>query len=49
MFNTLPTEVNLVKTIKVYAYQYGMELFAFTNPTGLILSSLTMVQVGFGR
>lgn len=33
----------------VNAYMYGMGLFAFINPTGLILASLGMVQVGFNK
>lgn len=33
----------------VNAYQYGMGLFSFINPTGLILASLAMVEVGFDR
>ncbi|MBL4586004.1 MAG: YfcC family protein [Flavobacteriales bacterium] len=41
--------VGLGREMVVYAYQYGMGLFAFINPTGLILASLAMVQVGFDR
>ncbi|NOQ92008.1 MAG: YfcC family protein, partial [Flavobacteriaceae bacterium] len=33
----------------VNAYQYGMGLFAFINPTGLILASLAMVKVGYDK
>ena len=33
----------------VNAYMYGMGLFFFINPTGLILASLGMIQVGFNR
>ncbi|MBP9152170.1 MAG: YfcC family protein [Flavobacteriales bacterium] len=33
----------------VNAYQYGMGIFSFINPTGLILASLAMVEVGFDR
>lgn len=33
----------------VDAYMYGQGLFAFINPTGLILASLAMVEVGFNK
>ena len=33
----------------VNAYQYGMGLFAFVNPTGLILASLGIVQIGYNK
>lgn len=33
----------------VDAYMYGQGLFAFINPTGLILASLAMVNVGFNK
>ena len=33
----------------VDAYMYGQGLFSFINPTGLILASLAMVQVGFDK
>ncbi|MFT5248409.1 MAG: putative ion transporter superfamily protein YfcC [bacterium] len=33
----------------VNAYQYGMGLFAFINPTGLILASLAIVKVGYDK
>lgn len=33
----------------VNAYQYGQGLFAFINPTGLILASLAIVKVGYNK
>ena len=33
----------------VNAYQYGMGLFNFINPTGLILASLAVVKVGYNK
>ena len=33
----------------VNAYQFGMGLFAFINPTGLILASLAIVKVGYDK
>ena len=33
----------------VNAYQYGMGLFAFLNPTGLILASLAIVKIGYDK
>jgi len=41
--------VGLGRDLVVNAYQYGMGLFSFVNPTGLILASLAMVNVGFDR
>jgi uncharacterized ion transporter superfamily protein YfcC len=39
--------VGIGREMIVNAYQYGMGLFAFINPTGLILPSLAMIKVGF--
>jgi uncharacterized ion transporter superfamily protein YfcC len=33
----------------VNSYQYGMGLFAFINPTGLILASLAIVNIGYDK
>lgn len=33
----------------VNTYQYGMGLFAFVSPTGLILASLAIVKVGYDK
>lgn len=41
--------VGVGREMVVNAYQYGMGLFSFINPTGLILASLAMVEVGFDR
>jgi uncharacterized ion transporter superfamily protein YfcC len=41
--------VGIGREMIVNAYQYGMGLFAFINPTGLILASLTMVKVGYDK
>ncbi len=41
--------VGVGRELVVNAYQYGMGLFSFINPTGLILASLAMVEVGFDR
>ncbi|MFL9844009.1 YfcC family protein [Flavobacterium rhizosphaerae] len=37
------------REVIVDAYQYGMGLFAFINPTGLILASLAVVKVGYNK
>ncbi|GGH42098.1 hypothetical protein IA57_11945 [Mangrovimonas yunxiaonensis] len=37
------------RDVIVNCYQYGMGLFAFINPTGLILASLAMVKIGFDK
>ncbi len=37
------------RSIMVSAYQYGWGLFKFINPTGIILASLAIVNVGFDK
>jgi len=41
--------VGIGREIIVNTYQYGMGLFAFINPTGLILASLAIVKVGYNK
>ncbi len=41
--------VDIARENVVSAYQYGMGLMAFITPTGLILASLTMVDVTFDK
>ncbi|MBL4651129.1 MAG: YfcC family protein [Aureispira sp.] len=41
--------VGAPREIVVDAYQYGMGLMAFITPTGLILASLTMVNVTYDK
>lgn len=41
--------VGIGREMVVSAYAYGQGLFAFINPTSLILASLAMVQVGFDK
>lgn len=41
--------VGVGRELIVNAYLYGMGLFAFINPTGLILASLAMVKVGYDK
>ncbi|MGB1309083.1 MAG: YfcC family protein, partial [Oceanihabitans sp.] len=45
----LADTVGTGREIVVNAYQYGMGLFYFINPTGLILASLAIVKVGFNK
>jgi len=45
----LADSVGVGREIVVNAYQYGMGLFYFVNPTGLILASLAVVKVGFNK
>ena len=45
----LADTVSVSREVVVNAYQYGMGLFAFINPTGLILASLAVVKIGFDR
>jgi len=41
--------VGISRELVVSAYQYGMGLMAFITPTGLILASLTMVNITYDK
>ncbi len=45
----LADTVGIGREIIVNAYQYGMGLFYFISPTGLILASLAIVKIGFDK
>lgn len=45
----LADNVGIGREMIVNCYQYGIGLFNFVNPTGLILASLAIVKVGFDR
>ncbi len=45
----LADTVAVSRAVVVDAYQYGMGLFYFINPTGLILASLAIVNIGFNK
>lgn len=45
----LADTVGIGREMIVNAYQYGIGLFNFVNPTGLILASLAIVKVGFDK
>ena len=49
IMSPLADTFGLGREVVVNAYQYGMGLFAFINPTGLILASLAMVKIGFNK
>ena len=49
IMSPLADGVGIGRELIVNAYQYGMGLFAFISPTGLILASLTMVKVGYDK
>ena len=49
IMSPLADTVGIGREIIVNCYQYGMGLFAFINPTGLILASLAVVNVGFDK
>lgn len=49
IMSPLADGVGLGREVVVNAYQYGMGLFAFINPTGLILASLAIVKVGYDK
>jgi uncharacterized ion transporter superfamily protein YfcC len=49
IFAPLADVVGIGRELIVNAYIYGQGLTAFINPTGLILASLTMVNVGYNK
>lgn len=49
IMSPLADGVGVGREIVVNAYQFGMGLFYFINPTGLILASLAIVKVGFDK
>lgn len=49
IMSPLADSVGVGREVIVDAYQYGMGLFAFINPTGIILASLAIVKVGFDK
>ncbi|MFT5886398.1 MAG: putative ion transporter superfamily protein YfcC [Arcticibacterium sp.] len=49
IFAPLADVVGIGREMIVNTYIYGQGLMAFVNPTGLILASLTMVNVGYNK
>ena len=49
IMSPLADGVGLGREMIVNTYQYGMGLFSFINPTGLILASLAIVKVGYNK
>ena len=49
IMSPLADSVGIGREAVVNAYNYGMGLFAFINPTGLILASLAIVKVGYDK
>ena len=49
IMSPLADGVGIGREFIVNAYQYGMGLFAFINPTGLILASLAIVKIGYNK
>lgn len=49
IMSPLADTVGIGREMIVNCYQYGMGLFNFINPTGLILASLAIVKVGFDK
>lgn len=49
IMSPLADGVGIGREFVVNAYQYGTGLFAFINPTGLILASLAIVKVGYNK
>ncbi|MGM5471287.1 YfcC family protein [Flavobacteriaceae bacterium LMO-SS05] len=49
IMSPLADGVGIGREFIINAYQYGMGLFNFINPTGLILASLAMAKIGFDK
>jgi uncharacterized ion transporter superfamily protein YfcC len=49
IMSPLADTVGIGRELIVNAYQFGVGLFNFINPTGLILASLAIVKVGFDK
>jgi uncharacterized ion transporter superfamily protein YfcC len=49
IMSPLADGVGVGREVVVNAYMYGMGLFAFINPTGIILASLAIVKVGYDK
>lgn len=49
IMSPLADTVGVGREIIVNTYLYGMGLFAFINPTSLILAALSIVKIGFDR
>lgn len=49
VMSPLADTVGIGREIVVNAYQYGVGLFKFVSPTGIILASLAMVKVGYDK
>lgn len=49
IMSPLADTVGIGREIVVNAYLFGMGLFKFINPTGIILASLAIVKVGFNK
>lgn len=49
IMSPLADGVGIGREAIVNAYQYGMGIFAFVSPTGLILASLAIVKVGYDK
>ena len=49
IMSPLADTVGVGREVVVDCYQFGMGLFAFISPTGLILASLAIVKVGYDK
>lgn len=45
----LADSAGIERDIMVNAYQYGVGLFKIVNPTGIVLASLAIVNVGYDK
>ena len=49
IMSPLADTVGIGREMIVNAYLYGMGIFSFINPTGLILATLGIVKIGFDK
>jgi len=49
VLSPLADGVGIGREAVVNAYQYGIGLFSFINPTGIVLASLAIVRVSFAK
>ncbi|GMN08936.1 YfcC family protein [Croceitalea sp. MTPC9] len=49
IMSPLADNVGIGREVMVNAYQFGVGLFKFINPTGIILASLAIVNIGYNK
>ena len=49
IMSPLADSVGIGREVMVNAYQFGVGLFKFISPTGILLASLALVNVGYDK